>query len=164
MARIVVIGGKGAYGVNAEDTKYYLVEWTADPQVIEEDGVIMVADQLMQVFAGNLVCNGKLLNNVHQAKFWNTVGGIEVTGRMQNILNPYLGVRAVSADTIAQNHPIKLNAYAHDFMMDEISRRQMLDDDEDADNESSSDSSEDDEVNAAGIETYDEGKEDSEKE
>ncbi len=31
MARSVIIGGKGAYGVDAEDTKYYLVEWTGDP-------------------------------------------------------------------------------------------------------------------------------------
>jgi hypothetical protein len=31
MARSVIIGDKGAYGVNAEDTKYYLVEWTGDP-------------------------------------------------------------------------------------------------------------------------------------
>jgi hypothetical protein len=65
MARNVVIGGKGAYGVNAEDTKYYLVELTADPRVIEEDSVIMVANQLMQVFTGDWACNGKCLNNVH---------------------------------------------------------------------------------------------------
>ncbi len=76
MGRSVVIGGKGAHGVNAEDTKYYLVEWTVDSRVIEEDGVIMVADQLMQVFAGVWVCNGKWLNNVHGAKFWYTVGDI----------------------------------------------------------------------------------------
>jgi hypothetical protein len=83
MVRSVIIGGKGAYGVNAEDTKYYLVEWTGDPQVIEEDGVIMVADQFMQVFAGDWVCDGKWLNNVHRAKFWYTIGDIEVMVRMQ---------------------------------------------------------------------------------
>ncbi len=31
MARSVVIGDKGAYGVDANDTKYCLVEWTLDP-------------------------------------------------------------------------------------------------------------------------------------
>ncbi len=98
MARSVVIGGKGEYGVNAENTKYYLVEWTIDPQNIEKDGVIVVANQLMQVFADDWVCNGKWLNNVHRAKFWYTVGDIEVTVRMRNVLNPNLGMRAMSVD------------------------------------------------------------------
>jgi hypothetical protein len=55
MARSVVIGGKGGYGVDAEDIKYYLVEWTAEPCVVEEDCVIMVSDKLMQVFTGDWV-------------------------------------------------------------------------------------------------------------
>jgi hypothetical protein len=66
--------------------------------VIEEDGVIMVANQLMQVFTGNWAWDGKWLNNVHQAKFWYTIGDIEVTVRMQNVLNLNLGMRVVSAD------------------------------------------------------------------
>jgi hypothetical protein len=95
---------------------------------------------------------------------------------MQNVLNPNLGMCAMSVDNqlprmsnaaaeaIAQNHPIKLNAYDHDFMMDEISRRQMSDHNEDIDNESSSDDREDDEDNVGGGETDDEGEEDSNKE
>ncbi len=118
MARSVVIGGKGACGVDAEDTKYYLVEWTADPWVIKKDGVIMVVDQPMKVFADDWVCDGKWWNHVHQTKFWYTVGDIEVMVRMQNVLNPNLGMHAVSADNpllrmsnaaseaIAQKHPI----------------------------------------------------------
>jgi hypothetical protein len=95
---------------------------------------------------------------------------------MQNILNPNLGMRVVSADNplprmsnaaaeaIAQNHPIKLNAYGHDFMMDEISQWQMLNYDEDVDNENSSDDSEDDEVDIGGGEPDDKGEEDNNKE
>jgi hypothetical protein len=144
--------------------------------MIENSGVIMVANQLMQVFTGDWVCNGKWLNNVHQAKFWYTIGDIEVTVRMQNVLNPNLSMRAVSADNplprmsntvaeaIAQNHPIKLNACDHDFMMDEISRRQMLDYNEDVDNERSSYNSEDDEVDVGGGETDNKGEENSDKE
>jgi len=143
MARSVVIGGKGLYGVNAEYTEYYLVEWTVDPRVIKEDGVIMVVDQLMQVFAGDWVCDGKWLNPVHRAKFWYTVGDVEVTVRIQNILNPNLSMSNMSAnnplprmstalaEAVTQKHPIKLNAFGHNFMMDEISQRQMLDHDED---------------------------------
>jgi hypothetical protein len=113
---------------------------------------------------------------VHQAKFWYTIGDIEVMVRMQNVLNPNLGMRVVSADNtlprmsnaaaeaIAQNHPIKLNAYDHDFMMDEISRRQMLDHNENVDDESSSDDSEDVEVDIGGGETDDKGEGDSNEE
>ena len=82
MARSVVIGGKGAYSVDAEDSKYYLVEWTADPHMIEEDNVIMVVDQPMQLFAGDWVCCEKWLNPVHRAKYWYMVGDVEVTIRM----------------------------------------------------------------------------------
>ena len=175
MARNAVIGGKGAYGADAEDTKkYHLVEWTADPQVIKEDGVIMVANQPMQVFAGNWVCDGKWLNPVHRAKFWYTVGDVEVMVWMQNVLNPNLSMSDLSADNplprlsnavaeaVTQKHPIKLNAYDHNFVMDEISRGQMLDHDEDVDNVSSSkdDEDEDDEVDVGADETDKEGEED----
>ena len=137
LARSVVIGGKGAYSVNAEEFKYYLVEWTADPCMIDEDGVIMVVNQPMQVFTGDWVCDGKWLNPVHGAKFWYTVEDIEVMVRMQNILNPNLSMSVISTDNplprmsnavvegITQKHPIKLNAYDLNFMMDEISQRQM---------------------------------------
>jgi hypothetical protein len=96
--------------------------------------------------------------------------------RMQNVLNPNLGMGAVSVDNslprmsnavaeaIAQIYPIKLNAYDHDFMMDEISRRQMLDHNEDVDNERSSYDSEDDEVDVGGGETDNKGEENSDKE
>ncbi len=113
---------------------------------------------------------------MHRAIFWYTVGDIEVTVRMQNVLNPNLGMCVTSADNplprmsnaaaeaIAQNHPIKLNAYDHDFMIDEISRQQILDHDEDVDDESSSDDSDDDEVDVGGGETDDEGEGDSNEE
>ena len=57
-----------------------------------------------------------------------------VTVRMHNILNPNLSMSVMSADNplprmsnavaeaVTQKHPIILNAYDHDFMMDEISR------------------------------------------
>ncbi len=113
---------------------------------------------------------------MHQAIFWYTIGDIEVTVRMQNVYNPNLGMRVVSednplprmsnaaAEAIAQNHPIKLNAYDHDFMMDEISQRQMLDHDEDVDDKSSSDDIEDVEVDVGGGETDNEGEGDSNEE
>jgi hypothetical protein len=78
--------------------------------------------------------------------------------------NPLPRMSNAAAEAIAQNHPIKLNAYDHNFMMDEISWRQMLDHDEDVDDESSSDDSEDDEVDIGGGETDDEGEEYSDKE
>jgi hypothetical protein len=49
-------------------------------------------------------------------------------------------------------------------MMDDISRRQMLNHNEDVDNESNSDESEDDEVKVGGGETDNKGEEDSDKE
>ncbi len=45
--------GKGAYGADGDDTNYYLVEWTELPWEIENDGVTLVGDQHMQVFAGD---------------------------------------------------------------------------------------------------------------
>jgi hypothetical protein len=69
ISRSVLIGLIGAYGVDADDSNYYLVEWTEQPCVIEGDGIIMVGDQQMQVFAGDWVCDGKWLNPVHHAKF-----------------------------------------------------------------------------------------------
>jgi hypothetical protein len=63
MARSVVIGGKGAYSVDAEDSKYYLVEWTADPPMIEEDNVIMVVNQPCSYLleTGYATANGLIL-------------------------------------------------------------------------------------------------------
>jgi hypothetical protein len=102
------------------------------------------------------------------------VGDIEVTVRMQNILSPNLSVMSADnplprmsnavAEAVTLKHTIKLNAYDHDFMMDKISRRQLLDHDEDIDNGSSSDDDEDDEVDVGAGETEDEGEEESSEE
>ncbi len=78
--------------------------------------------------------------------------------------NPLPRMSNAAAEAIAQNHPIILNAYDHDFMMDQISRQQMFDHNEDIDNESSSDDSEDDEVDVGGGGTDNKDKEDSDKE
>jgi hypothetical protein len=65
-----------------------------------------------------------------------------------------------AAGAAPQKHPIKLNAYDHDFLMDEISRRKMIDHDKDVDNGSISDEREDYEVDIGGDETDNEGEED----
>ena len=78
--------------------------------------------------------------------------------------NPLPRMSNAVAEAVTQKHPIILNAYDHDFMMDEISRHQMLDHDEVIDNGSSSDDDEDDEVDVGAGETDDKGEEDSNKE
>ncbi len=57
--RSVMVGGIGAYGVDADDSDYYLVQWTEEPHMIEDDDVLLVGDPQIQiqVFTGNWVCN-----------------------------------------------------------------------------------------------------------
>ena len=152
ISRSVVIGKIGAYGVDADDSKYYLVEWTDQPRLIEEDGVILVDGLMMQVFEGDWVCDGKWLNPVHRAKFWYTVGDVLVTVRLQSVLSTNLFMRGISddnrlprmgngaAEAVLQMSPIKLLSQDHDLLMDEINRRQTLDHEEVIEDESDDES------------------------
>jgi hypothetical protein len=122
----------GAYGVDADDSNYYLVKWPAQPWAIEEDGIIVVGDQPMQVFEGDWVCNGKWLNPVHRAKFWYTVGNIVVMVWMQSVISTNMLMSGVSANnrlsrmgngatkTVMQLGPIKLSLQDPNLLMDEI--------------------------------------------
>jgi hypothetical protein len=134
ISRSVVVGGIGGYGVDADDLDYYLVQWTEEPRMIEDDNVLLVGDTQiqMQVLSVNWVCNGRWLNQVHRAKIWYTVGDVSVPVRMQNVLSANLDMTTASQenplprmsqavlDNIMLLHPIKLDVLDHDFMMDEL--------------------------------------------
>jgi hypothetical protein len=155
----VVVGGIGAYTVDDDVDKYYLVQWTELPREIIEDQEMIVENTLTTVFAGDWICDGIWLDQVTRAKVWYTAGETAVTVRMKNVLhadlvmtpncadNPLPRLHPTMREHVLPLNPHKLWLIDHDFMMDEINRREPLNYDEDVDqndNDSHSSSSDDD--------------------
>ncbi len=110
------------------------------------------------------------MNRVERARYWYTVGDTVVTVQMKNVLHSDLAMTPISAsnplprlhptvrDQVVPLNPHKMRSIDHDFMMDEISRRDTMnfeeevmssDDDTDSDNGDDSDddiSDDDDDV------------------
>ena len=93
-------------------------------------------DKEYQLFKGEWVAKGKWLCNVPRAAHWYYVGEVEVLVRMQQTLNSNLDLAPHSdsnplpqlhASTLIQVlplNPVKLDVNDHDWMMDEILRRE----------------------------------------
>jgi hypothetical protein len=90
------------------------------------------------------------------SKYWYIVGATVVTVRMKNILhadllmspisdsNKFLRVHQSVRNHVLPLKPHKLLPQDHDYMMDEITRRELLNADEEMDDESIDDSNEED--------------------
>ena len=118
----------------------------------------MVENTIMMVTKGDWVCDGMWYDRVERTKSWYTLGNDVVTVRMKNVLHADLIMIPISSDNplpwlhpTVQNHvvplhPEMLRSSNHDFMMDEIGRREMLSYDKevvDSDNEGHSKEEED---------------------
>jgi len=143
ISRHVVVGGVGAYAVDDDHHQYYLVQWVDVPREIEEDEMIMVENSMMTVSKGDWVCEGKWFDRVERTKCWYTLGDTTVTVRMKNVLhadlvmvpvgddNPLPRLNPTVRDHVLPLNPVMLKSSDHDFMMDEIGRREMLSHEED---------------------------------
>ncbi len=89
IARNVNIDGVGAYAVDDECDRYYLVKWVDRPREIEKDEHIMVENTMMMVTKGDWVCNGMWYDRVERTKSWYTLGDVVVTSRMKNVLRRF---------------------------------------------------------------------------
>ncbi len=74
ISKNVVVGRIGAYAVDDDVDKYYLVQWTELLPEIIEDQEIIVENTLTTVFAGDWICYGIWLDQVARGKFWYTIG------------------------------------------------------------------------------------------
>ena len=149
ISRNVSVGGIGSYAADDVDC-YYLVKWIEEPQEVKEDGIVLVEDSPMMLFKGDWTCRGRWLDKVARAKYWYTVGDTAVTVRMKNVLNADILLSSVSEenplprlhpsvrDQVLPLHPQKLLARDHDFMMEEIERRELLNAEEDIDGDETS--------------------------
>ncbi len=160
ISKNVVVGGAGAYAIDDDVDKYYLVQWTGIPREWTEDEDIIVENTLTTVFAGDWICDGIWLDQVARTKFWYTVGERTVTVRMKNVLhadlvmtptcadNPLPRLHPTVQDYVLPLNPHKLWLIDHDFMMDEIHWREPLNYDEyvDQNEDNSHSSSSDDDI------------------
>jgi hypothetical protein len=123
------------------------VKWIEEPQEVEEDGIVLVEDSPMMLFKEDWTCRGRWLDKVARAKYWYTVGDTVVTVWMKSVLNADLLLSPISKenqlprlhpcvrDQVLPLHPQKLLVSDHDFMMEEIERRELLNANEDIDGE-----------------------------
>ena len=118
--------------------------------------MIMVENTMMSVSKGDWVCDGRWYDRVERTKSWYTLGDTTVTVRMKNVLttnlllipigpgNPMPRLHPTVWDYVLPLHPEMVQSRDHDFMMDEISQREMLSYDKDiinSDDEGGSDNS-----------------------
>ncbi len=141
-----------------KDTKSNLVKWTQVPLELLPDEIIMVENTMTTVFRGDWICEGRWLNRVERARYWYMVGDTVVTVRMKNDLHADLAMTPISVnnplprlhptvrDQVVLLNPHKMQSIDHDFMMDEISRRDAMNFEEEvisSDNDTGSDGDED---------------------
>jgi hypothetical protein len=108
------------------------------PRELLHDEIIMVENTMMTVFWGDWICEGRWLNRVEHARYWYTVGDTVVTVCMKNVLHADLAMTPISVnnplprlhptvqDQVVPLNPHKMRSTDHDFMMDEISRRDAM--------------------------------------
>ena len=154
ISRNVVVGGIGLYAVDNVDC-YYLVRWIDQTQEVEEDGIVMVEKSPVMLFRGDLICRGIWLDQVSREKIGYTVGQIVVIVRMKSVLvtdlllspiseeKPFPRVHPSVREQLLPLHPHKLHVRDHDYMMDEIERRESLNADENIDKEGTTDEEDD---------------------
>jgi hypothetical protein len=157
MAERVVDGGIGVFQTeDPEADGYYLIEWTTSPYTLQEDQLLQEYDPPQLVKAGELVCEGRYLNQVGRARQWYTPSEVPTTVRMQQVIAPDLALMPISKQNKLPNacnkrEATKLGAKRisnedHEIFLDEINRRSILDYYEDSASEEAeeSDCSDDD--------------------
>ena len=144
--RGVVVGRIDAYAVNGIDW-YYLVGWIEESHAVKVDEIVMVEDAPMMLFKGEWICEGKWWDKVSRAKFRHTVRDMVVTVCMKSVINADLITSPISEantfprvhssvqDQVLSLHLQKLHARDHDFIIEEIGRRELLNANKDIDGE-----------------------------
>jgi hypothetical protein len=176
-AERMVEGEYGAFMTDDPDADgYYVVTWTSPPYTLQEDLRLEEYMPAIIIEKGELVCNALYWSKVRGARRW-YVEELESTTvvRVKQVVAPKVVLYEISVDNklpnncnkraAAEQQAKRIALAQHETILDEISRRELLDYDEEvrtqvdeAEEQSSLSSSDDDDNNsaAAGGESDDE--------
>jgi hypothetical protein len=135
----------GAFGTNDPDADgYYVVQWSSDPYTLQED---LPLDSGTFIPGGEIVCDATYYQKVPRAKHWyipeksETGENLKTIVRMKHVLAPDLYLLEVSNQNKLPNtcnkrqilllNPIRIAEHDHDWIHDEIARREEMDYEED---------------------------------
>jgi hypothetical protein len=141
ISETIEVGESGAFMTDDTTTDgYYLVEWAGEPYTLQEETVLNEYEPPIILPEGELVCEAKYWSQVPRAKRWFTpsqTGDTRTVVRLQQVVASRVRLIAISATnkmpntcdkrTATRLGARKLHPEDHEAMVEEMSRREVLD-------------------------------------